>query len=339
MQVQSRELREVDASTEGAWTDLAARALEPNAFFEPSLVRPLALHMGDDVALLSVGKGDSLSVCVPLTRTTIKWRGVPLPAWRSGNPLSTPLVDAAVDIEAVVARALAHLSSLRGPRLLALDYLASDGPVGGALERVAGPQRRQGGFRPLSAAEAVRPILLRREDASYTERRWGGPHRRKLGQKRRKLEQLLGEPLTMADEPGDHEKIEQFLAMEQSGWKGRSGTALASLPRRLSFFRGACTRFSARGGLRVVSLKSGRTTIAMKLHLRSGGAAFALRRAYDEHFARGSPGIQLEIGAIDVFHSSGDRFIDSCGNQLQDPERWLWPDTRSITRFIVELGR
>jgi hypothetical protein len=77
----------------------------------------------------------------------------------------------------------------------------------------------------------------------------------------------------------------------------------------------------------------------MKLHLRSGGAAFALRRAYDERFARGSPGVQLEIGAIQAFHDSGDRFVDSCGNQEEDPERWLWPDTRPLTRFIVELGR
>ncbi len=46
--------------------------------------------------------------------------------------------------------------------------------------------------------------------------------------------------------------------------------------------------------------------VAMQLMVRAGTGLFDVVTAYDETYARYSPGIQLVIGAIDRFHEATD---------------------------------
>src|SRR5262249_30177871 len=187
--------------------------------------------------------------------------------------------------------------------------------------------------------ESTRPGLRRQEDGEYLARTLHGDHRRKLGQKRRTLERLVGGPLQLVDEAANGgAAVERLVSMEGSGWKGREGTAVACHPRHAAMFLEVCAAFAERGRFRLLSLQGAGTTLAMRCDLRSGGMAFALRRTYDERFAHGSPGFQLEMDAFEVFHASGDRFFDSCGNHPQDPTFSMWPDARSFARFVVSLG-
>ena len=90
--------------------------------------------------------------------------------------------------------------------------------------------------------------------------------------------------------------------------------------------------------MQILSLQGAGTTVAMKADIRSGGMNFGLRTAYDQRFAWGSPGVQIEIDAVDIFHASGDLFADSCTNHIKNPQAWLWPETRPLTCFVVTLG-
>jgi CelD/BcsL family acetyltransferase involved in cellulose biosynthesis len=335
MEVHLRALSELDRRTEEAWADLAARAIEPNPYFDPVCVRPHARHFGLDVALLTVEQAGEMIVCLPMFSASLKWQGLPLPAWRTWNPLSTPLV-AAADPEAALATALAHSASLAGPRLIVLDYLATDGPVAAALEAATAGRRA---VWPSKEAHAERPALRRRADGAYLQTTLQGKHKRKVAWARRFLERQLDAPLTVVDEEGRAEAVDRLLTMEVNGWKGQIGSAVACNPRHLAYFREMCAGFAAQGRLQLLSLQAAGTTLAMKVDIRSGGTTFGLRTAYDERFAQGSPGVQLEIDAIDVFHASGDQFIDSCTNHPKNPQAWLYADRRPITRLIVTLDR
>jgi CelD/BcsL family acetyltransferase involved in cellulose biosynthesis len=328
-----RQLADVNERTVEAWADLGARAIEPNPFFEPVFVRALARHFELDMALLTVERAGDMVVCLPMFKGTLRWHGLHLSAWRTWNPLTTPLVNA-TDAEAVLASAVAQCASVSSPRLIVLDYLTTDGPVAAALEAATAGRRPRW---PSKARQSTRPALRRREDAAYLAETVHGRERRKLGQKRRFLERLAGGPLTLVDEVRDAEAIERLLAMEFRGWKGQAGNAVLCHPRHARLFREVCSGFAERGGLRLLSLQGGGETLAMRCDLRSGGMAFALRRTYDERFAHGSPGAQLEIDSFEVFHASGDRYFDSCGNYPNDPTSSMWPDTRSLVRFVVAL--
>jgi CelD/BcsL family acetyltransferase involved in cellulose biosynthesis len=324
-------LSDVTPRKKAAWAALAQRAIEPNPFFEPAFVFPLTRHFGLEMMLLTVEHDGEMVVCLPMFSATVTWHGLPLPAWRTWNPLGTPLVDNG-DVEAALAGAIAHCATLVGPRLLVLDFLTTDGPV------FTGFAAATAGRRPPSRLkESTRPALRRQEDGAYLARTVHGDHRRKLAQKRRTLERLVGGPLRLVDEAGDAEAVKRLVSMEASGWKGKAGTAVACEPRHAVMFAEVCAAFAEQGRLRLLSLQGAGTTLAMRCDLRSGGMAFALRRTYDERFAHGSPGFQLEVDAFAVFHASGDRFFDSCGNHPQDPTFSMWPDCRSLARFVVPL--
>lgn len=336
MQAQLRRLSDIDARTEAAWTELAARAVEPNPFFEPLFVRPLARHLGLDVAVLTVEHGTDMVVCLPLLRGTLQWHGLPLDAWRGmWNPLTTPLADIE-GADAALASAIAQFSSLGGPRLLVLDYLTADGPVAAALGAATAGRSQ---LWPSKFKESTRPVLHRRDDGSYFATTLVGKHKRKLAWARRALERELGDSLTVVDEGGHGDAVERLLAIEVSGWKGRIGSAVESRADHAAYFRDICARFADHGRLQILSLRGAGTTVASKCDIRAGGMTFGFRTAFDERFAKASPGVQLEIDAVTVFHASGDVFADSCTNHVDNPQAWLWPDRRRLTRFIVALDR
>ncbi len=249
------------------------------------------------------------------------------------NPLTTPLVDAE-GAEAALANAVAHFSSLSGPRLLVLDYLTSDGPVAAALEAATAGRSQ---LWPSKFRVSARPALRRRDDGSYLATTLSGKHKRKLAWARRSLEHLLGESLKVVDEGGHADAVKRLLSIEAGGWKGRIGSAVECRPDHAAYFRAICARFADQGRLQILSLQGAGTTVAIKCDIRSGGMTFGLRTAYDERFAKASPGVQLEIDAVGVFHARGGLFADSCTNHIKSPLAWLWPDTRPLTRFIVTL--
>jgi len=241
---------------------------------------------------------------------------------------------AAGDPESALASAIAHCAATAGPRLLVLDMLTADGPVAAALTSATAGRRLEWAQE---SADCERPALRRREDGEYLCTTLQGKHRRKMTWARRFLERSLGASLTVVDEAGNPEAVERLLFMEHEGWKGRIGSSVLSKPRHAGYFREACAGFAAKGWLQLLSLRAADTTLAMKADLRAGGTVFGLRTAYDERFAKGSPGVQLEMDAIEIFHASGDQLMDSCTNHPKNPQAWLWPDTRRITRFAISL--
>ena len=120
--------------------------------------------------------------------------------------------------------------------------------------------------------------------------------------------------------------VEQYLALERSGWKGRRGTALACDPPMARYFRQACTSFAAEGRLHVYGLTAGGTTVAMKVMVTAGEGLFELRVAYDEAFARYSPGTLLEVEAVEAFHAGNWSWAVSNTNHPSSPLFRVWPD-------------
>jgi CelD/BcsL family acetyltransferase involved in cellulose biosynthesis len=327
-------IAEIELGTERAWGDLALHGLEPNPFFEPTVARAAARHLGFDVWVLTVERGGDLVLCLPLQRRTLRWRRLPVRAWSTWDPIGVPLVDGR-DPEAALGAAVAHLAEVGGPRFLVLDWMAGDGPVAAALA-AATAARRPAWL--LADPRRARPVLRRREDADYLATTLHGKHKRRQRNKRRNLERQLGAPLELVDEGARIEAVDRLLSIEFGGWKGGVGTAVLCRPDRASYFRAICAAFAEQGRLQIVSLQAAGTTVAMKCDIRAGDATFGLRTAYEDRFAKASPGVELEIEAVGAFHASGARIWDSATNHPENPQQWLWPDKRPVARAVVSLG-
>lgn len=101
-------------------------------------------------------------------------------------------------------------------------------------------------------------------------------------------------------------RFEQFLVLEQSGWKGENGTAFLSKDCDTVFARMAFGDLKGINGQTMVdSLLLDGTPIAMSVNMSNGSTLFTLKCAYDESYRKFSPGLVLEYLVVEEFFKSG----------------------------------
>ena len=95
--------------------------------------------------------------------------------------------------------------------------------------------------------------------------------------------------------------VDDFLALELSGWKGSDGTAMACTKRDADFLHHVARNFNAKAGLFYIELRVDGRTVAVSLAHTQGTAMFAFKIAYDEALSRFSPGVIVAIETIHRF--------------------------------------
>lgn len=322
------------------WRMLAARALEPNPFFEPEYVLPLARGLGqeDEVEILVIEDGSAWQACMPIRSS--RWHRIPLRSrstWRGHvlyGLLGTPLVAPERATEAVEALLDAAAGGDRRPAFVAIDWVGEGGPIAERLDVALGKGRRHLPFERFERA-----ALRRRAEPTYVEDTLSSKHRRELRRQRRKLgEALDAEPATI-DRADDHSMLEHFVALEAAGRKAASGTVLASDPGHARFFIQMCRGFAEQGRLQVLSLQAGERILALKINVLAGETIFCLKIAYDESWSSLSPGIQLELDALKFFHEAPQaKLMDSCADPRNPMINRLWPDRRQLVSHVTVAG-
>ncbi len=180
-----------------------------------------------------------------------------------------------------------------------------------------------------------RALLERRVDGGYLDS-MQGHRRRELNRLGRRMEAELGCSASVTDEPTQEDAYEAFLALESSGWKGRSATALGADPDHADFFRRICRAFGEKDRLELLCLRVGERRVAMKCNLYAGEGGFCFKIAYDEELARFSPGVQLERENVRVFaEQRTELWQDSCAHPENTMINRLWPDRRTISTIML----
>jgi hypothetical protein len=184
-------------------------------------------------------------------------------------------------------------------------------------------------FQPAESAEAYLAAAL------------SGERRRKIRNQERQLAKagrLAYEELAPGDDVA--RRIAEFLALEASGWKGREASALASAPAECAYFEAIAGEAFRRGQLRMLALRLDGEPIACKCDFVSGHGAFTFKIAFDERHARHSPGLLLELQAIERLHAqSRIRWVDSCTHPTNFMFNRIWPARRTIESLVVATGR
>ena len=330
MQCQLISAAAVEPSHLDSWRNLASRAAEPNPWFEPEVLVPLS-RIQQGISLLVASRGRDWILCLPLMRMRQKWSGIETESWTTPHPVGTPLADS-VDAEAALRSALRWLARVEGPRVLSFRVLDAQSPLTSIVARTLWEEWR---WKPFTEGAAW-PALRRRPAPTYLDERVTSKQRHNIERLRRRLEEQLGSELRLVDRGGDAAAVDRFIALEAAGWKGRKGTALACDSPRAAYFREVCARFAAEGRFRLYCLESGERAVAMKAMMTAGNALVELRVAYDESLARFSPGVQLEIEAIGVFHGD-DRFALAVShtNYAGSPLFRIWPDQIETTGMLA----
>lgn len=331
-----------------AWEDLAADATDPNPFHEPWMLLPALQAFGRGVPLQFVlayaeQRGAEPLLCgfFPLERVS-RYRGLPvrhMRLWRYKHCfLGTPLVRRGYPDQCVRALNAWLETDPRGASAMEWREVTADGRFFAALSD-AREARGTAAFRPY---ERARALLCRvRDGETYLERALAKASRKEF----RRLERRLGDigPVayrmleTAADAPA---WVERFLALEATGWKGACGGALASEAASRQFFTETALAAARRGRLMMLALEVGGRAIAMKCNFIAREGAFAFKIAYDEAFARYSPGTLLELENIRAFHRApGLQWMDSCAAPEHFMANRLWLDRRPLVDLVAATSR
>lgn len=338
-------------SITSAWADLAEHAAEPNVFYEPWFLIPALRDLlpgaevyvcvvwrtegGDDFA----SAGRILDGFFPLLKAD-RFHGLPCRTLESFRHCYdyclTPLVR--VGRESVVAHSF--LTWLHGGEhgchLLYLREMAVIGPVAQAL----GDAFRERFFISEESPRYERALMSCNVDVEgYLDAVLNLKKRKEFRRLGRRLAERGHVSVECFECGADVEPwIEQFLQLESLGWKGRAGTALASKARDALFFREMIAAAASRGRLMLLRLCLDGKPLAMKCNLLSGAGAFAFKIAYDEDYAKYSPGVLLELEHIRRLsdrHNTATQWIDSCAVPEHFMANRLWRERRPMADRVV----
>lgn len=334
------QLLDLDSLTEAdlaAWRALAMEALEPNPFFEPEYCLPLARAMGqtDRVQLIVERDGPQWVACLPVMRDK-RWHRAPLPhlsTWRAHDfyaLLGTPLLAPGAGLDGVVE----VLAGAKRTVLVGVDWVLDGGPVHAALTTAIAAH----GVRPIEYERFERAAIHRHPANDYAESTISSKHRREYRRQRRKLGEELGE-VEVRDRAGDPAAIDELIACEAGQPVAARGQVLAASREEVAFFREMCASFAARGRLQVLELRAGERALAYKCNLIATSGIFTLKIAFDHAFKAYSPGIQLELDMLNLFHEEPKReWMDSCADANNAMINRLWPERRTLVSVVLSTS-
>jgi hypothetical protein len=324
------------------WRALAACALEPNVFYEPAFALAAEPVFGHDVGAGLVwarGTQPRLMGFFPARIERHRY-GVTLPVlvgWtHSYAPLGTPLVDRDA-ADAVIAAWLDHLATHPElPNLVLMPYVAE----GQVAEKLAAALARRHG-RCVSFARHQRAMLEPGATrAGYLEHAIASKKRKELRRQKRRLTDTgvvahdsSGEPLAVAHALGD------FFALEAAGWKGRAGTAAIADADTQNFLKAAVAALAIEGKARIDRLSVDGRPIAVIVTLSSGATVWSWKIAYDENFARVSPGVQLLLDVTQtLLDDPGIARADSCATAHHPMIDHIWRERLALSDRLMCVG-
>jgi CelD/BcsL family acetyltransferase involved in cellulose biosynthesis len=319
------------------WRALAAAAGEPNIFMEPApALAALGYPDTEAVFAILVWNGarqlDGMLLLKPWRRSRLLPRAVQSWNYRL-RAFGEPLIRSGRE-HAFWNAVLPELDALRGFSVLRLAQLHDCSASLQALRGVAADfsrplyETRRFERAMLSGPVSVEDYLSRLPKKILQDQ----------NRRRRRLEEL-GAVRFVRLQPNEDAApwIDDFIALEAAGWKGREQVAAASEPHVEAYVRCVLAEAHAAGRLDMRRLELSGRTISMIAHIESGASAICFKIAYDEEYARHSPGVLLQMEYLE--RGLALDWVDSCATPGHRMFETLWLGRRTIVTVMVPFGR
>lgn len=324
---------------------LSNRAMEPNVFFSGRFLAPAMPRLEDrqvNFALIrdhNVGRS-RMRFLLPFSVDKPGFAVGPsiIRGWsNSFGPLGTPLVDSE-DAAETLDNFFEGLTipDLNLPGTLVLPDLRLNGIFVRMLKAVA-----LGRNLPLTVTNPyLRPMLQSEEEApAYLSKTISSSHMREMRRQWRQLEELGTAVYAVARQPREiHVRFEEFLAMEAGGWKGKRRSALVTDRYHTAFAREAVSNLAAVDAVRIHTIDLNGKAIAAIVVLMMGGEAYTWKTAYDENYARYSPG-KLLMSELTEWHLDDANIVrsDSCAVSDHPIMSRFWQEREEMGTLVIGL--
>lgn len=246
------------------------------------------------------------------------------------SPVFRPIGRSPQAIRAVVEAALG-----KPPGNVQLPALPAGDPAVSSLSEAAAAA----GSRHVLTAEHVSPIVgtagTYEDWRASSKPRWGAP----LERFRRKMARDHEAELWIAQPPADLDaELASGFAVEASGWKGQSGTAIASDERTLTFYSEIARSFAERDQLRLSRIVLDGQWAAFDLCLLYGDRLYLLKTGYDERFRRLAPGLVMRLSTVERCFELGLRAHELLGDDSEWKRKFATEERRHVSFHAYERG-
>ncbi|MDG5748807.1 GNAT family N-acetyltransferase [Qipengyuania sp. XHP0207] len=335
--------RSIDiGAIEPSWLALAHRASTPNAFFEMGFLLPsLAIFdpEGSVTLALLVDEGELRGLMPLIDRESYHGRATPhRSSWLHANMFcGAPLIEKGYE-EAFWSAFL--LATDRNPGTAWFLNLPQM-PLHCAATRVLRKTCRREG-RPLQIVHRHFRAILNTGTTpqDYLSQAMPAKSRKELRRQRRRLEELGAVEIVRTRScTGLVRWIDDFLVLEAKGWKGAGGSSLASDTHTAALFLAAMRRIAEEGRLERLTLTLDGRPIAMLATLLAPPGSFAFKTAFDEDYARFSPGMQLQVENLALLEDHALEWCDSCAAQGHPMIERIWSERHEVVSLSIAVGR
>ncbi|RVG06213.1 GNAT family N-acetyltransferase [Sinorhizobium meliloti] len=326
---------------------LSNRAIEQNVFFTGRFLAPAMPRLEDRVIRLAVIRDQSeqrsrLRFLMPFSieKPGFSIGATIIRAWSNPfGPLGTPLLDAEDAAETIsnLYEALAAPSAGLPP-VLVLPDIRLNGKFAQLARAVA-----IGENLPLTVTDTFsRPMLESLLDGpTYLREAVSSQHLRELKRQWNNLAKQGALVYNVARQPDEIRlRMEEFLVLEASGWKGRERSAMIMDRFRAAFAREAVNNLAEADNVRIHTLDLDGKAIATVIVLLMAGEAFAWKTAYDERYAKYSPG-KLLVAELTEWHLDDANIIrsDSCAVPDHPVMSRLWQEREEMGTLVIGLAQ
>jgi CelD/BcsL family acetyltransferase involved in cellulose biosynthesis len=314
------ELRVDEAQSLSAdWQALSTHSIQPAGYNAPELILPL-LKQVDGAKLMTVRHGPDVLLAFPLSAKRLF-----LKTWE------TPLT----------ASGLPHLNAELGASALLAFINAQTKPVlfnaipahGAFIETL---KKQSANFKIIETWQraALKPVG---SFDNWLQTNFDQKRRKEFKRLRNRLSEQ-GEMITETLQHGQDPKsfVADLIALEAKGWKGGRGTAIATNTKLRMAFEEACANLHQAKKLRFWSLKIDGKAIASLFAIVEGDQAWLGKIAYDEAFAKYSPGVQIILDSTEaLFAETQIEQIDSSAIPDHPMIDRIWRDRIEMVNLFV----
>ncbi len=183
-------------------------------------------------------------------------------------------------------------------------------------------------YLPLNSSDAAQPAWMAETRPKF---------RKNLRRTLRQLEEL-GTVSMRHCISADPKALEDFYQLENSGWKGKQGTAIACDPKTRQFYDEIAQGAARHGYLSLDFLELNGKPISAFLGFNYAGCYFLTKAGYDETYQRFGTGQLLTHEILKQSEIRGIRELDFVAAATWDEGRWASARRNHYKIFIFQKG-
>jgi CelD/BcsL family acetyltransferase involved in cellulose biosynthesis len=323
---------------------LSNRAMEPNVFFSGQFLAPALPRLEERQVRLAIlrdvegRKRARFLIPFSVERPGLGIGSPILRVWANHfAPLGTPLIDAEGAAESIdnVLEAMANPAAGLPPVLVIPD-MKLNRPAAQLIRAIAMSRNL-----PLTTVdERERPMLESLLDGeAYLAETVSSKHNHEMRRQWRKLSEKGEVAYSVARQPRDVlRRMEEFLLLESTGWKGKEKTALTIDRLRSAFAREAVYNLAAADKVRIHTIDLDGRAIASLIVFIASGEAYTWKTAYDEAHAECSPG-KILMSKVTEWHLDDANIVrtDSLAVPDHPVMSRFWKERDAMATLIIGL--